>query len=745
MSSPRLTSFFSVISATDVRRRRGLKQLNATLESTLRKLEDAYASFCLTLPEHFGVRAGVISLYTMVAADSVLCDKISRDDNIDIIGKSLSLLHTDATRHLSLRLLALLVRNGSAEIRRKLLLPSHLAILSDIVECYPNDETLRDLVVANLCQYFVGIPKIYLEIEIESAIAMLGAFIKCIAIPGAPRSCVVDGVSAMTVLLGAKRSKEWREKLVRACPETLGILVAGIRSPTWACRATCLNTLLAIYGVVGFKVWDLKPEVSPVEDPTFRYLATLSSLPEKLCGKEISRAVVTCPQGWELCPSYVAAQVPWRLMAAFRDYRQNKDAIGLGRALYDLIVSTEFAIPDIAEHGGLYGSDPFPNYVEALEYCAHRLRRLGDRHRGDQVKAAILDITAKIKRGLFQEACAEAKRAIANFLYAAYIRLLYILLNTNAGPMEAMDKVVLARRCEDESATPFVQMKLLAIEAEKAALAGIDKLMQAQCKKNPSWAWGHSLLAVAGEDAQEFLRVAPLLHLDRSCVFSWYLICVLVLSTHVCPDNWGDSREFFNTHLGAYIAFCDKGLAIDPHQRPISRLMLLLIETFPMILKQYERVFECLGDGTPLEGLDITDTGKLLDKAVELEIKRRAREGSSRRDQSDGNASTGSLEVNSDNLFCVYPRVSPNPVKLGACSYCAKRTALIQRCTAVGRVNVLSGRSISGAVLQRVLEKEQNHYSGLFAFSISAFLQFQSLGGFEISESEFQEGEKIVT
>ncbi|TEB31017.1 hypothetical protein FA13DRAFT_1791741 [Coprinellus micaceus] len=599
----------------NVRRRKGLKELNATLESTLRKLEDAYTNYS---PEHLGVRAGVVSLYAMVAADAVLCDKISQDDNLDIVGKSLSLLHSNATRHLSLRLLALLIRNGSAETRRKLLLPSHLEILRDIVEHHPCDEILRDLVVANLCQYFVGIPKVYLEIEVESGIAMLGAFIKCIVTPGAPRSCVVDGISAITVLLGPKRSKEWRETLVQACPETLGILIAGIRSPTWSCRATCLNTLLTIYGVVGFKVRGLKPEVSPVENPAFQYLTTLSGLPGKLCGKEIARGVVTCPQGWQLCPAYVAAQVPWRLMAAFRDYRRSKDALGLGRALYDLIVSTEFAIPNIAEHGGPYGSDPFSSYADALEYCGLCMRRHGDRNRGDQVKAAILEITAKIKRGLFQEACAEARSAIGKFPYAAYIRLLYIQLNTDAGPMEAMDEVVLARRCQDESATLFVRTKLLAIEVEKAALAGIDKLMQAQRKKKPSWAWGHSLLAVAGEDAQEFLRAAPLLHLDCSRVLAWYFISVLVLSTHVCPDNWEDSREFFDTHLGPYIAFCEEGLGIEPHQSPISRLQVLLIGTFPLILERYEWVFACLGDGTPLEGPDVTDAGTAVGRVKVL-------------------------------------------------------------------------------------------------------------------------------
>ncbi|TEB29740.1 hypothetical protein FA13DRAFT_1862453 [Coprinellus micaceus] len=580
----------------NVRRRRGLKELDATLEPVLRRLEGVYNSFPLPIGEHLGVRAGVVSLYTMIAADAVLCCKISQDDRVDIVGKSLSLLRVHSTQHLALRLLALLIRNGSPETRGKLLLPSHIAILNDIVERHPRDNILRDLVVANLCQYFAGIPIVYPDIGIASAIAILDALIKCITIPGAPRSCVVDSLSAITVLLGAKRTKEWRDALVEACPEIRGILVAGVRSPTWACRAMCLTTLLTVYGVVGFKVPGLKPEV------------------------------------------------PWRLMSAFRDYRQYKDPLRLGRSLYELIISTEFAIPDITENGGAYGSNPFQNYVEALEHCGLQLRRLGNRNNGDHVKAAVLEITAKIKKGLFQEARVQSRAAIEKFPCAAYLRLLHILLNTDAQPMEAMDEVLNARRCEDESATLFVRMKLLAIGVERAVLAGVDKLMEARRKKSPSWTWGHSLLAVAGEDAQEFLQVTPPLHLDRSRVFGWYLICILILATHASTDNWGDTRDYYNRHLGPYIAFCKEGLGIDPHQRPISKLQVLLIDTLPTIIRKYERVFECLGDGTTLEGPDVSDAGKLLDAAVTLEVKCRAREGSGGGSESDGDASTSSLE-----------------------------------------------------------------------------------------------------
>lgn len=70
--------------------------------------------------------------------------------------------------------------------------------------------------------------------------------------------------------------------------------------------------------------------------------------------------------------------------------------------------------------------------------------------------------------------------------------------------------------------------------------------------------------------------------------------------------------------------FCKEGLGIDPHQRPISKLQVLLIDNFPAILRKYERVFECLGDGTPLEGPNVSNAGKLLDNAVALEVKCRA-------------------------------------------------------------------------------------------------------------------------
>ncbi|KAJ3538162.1 hypothetical protein NMY22_g5280 [Coprinellus aureogranulatus] len=665
--------------------RNGLRALYLGYHEVGPKLRLAYSS--LSSYPDWSVRVCILAVACKMSADSLLCERMLSDDP-DIVEKAVSLLPFAPATRMALSLIKNLTKQGQNNVPHNLLSPAHLQALAASVHRHPQDAVAGDLISAIFADCLAPVPPVH-ELGLGGAVGIIRAVVVCMTCPKALANCVADGVRVVSALLGPYSPKDWRDGILQHCPEIGHLLAAGIRSPTWECRAVCLHTLLSVYGVYGIS--ETVPEVSVLDEISPFPNSTLPGLAAKLTSPRLIAAMTNYREGWTRCTSYVAAVAPWQLVKALQDFSHNNNAIALGLTLYNLVLSTEFAIVQNTEAGAAPGCPPFLAYADALQFCAKAFRSRGLPK--DDIRADVLDIAFKLKKNLWADAFFHVAEAIQLQPRVAYFRYVFLLLAPYADPYSASLDALDAGRLRDETATLYIRTSILARGIERQALAGLDKMLELsyQSEEQPCWALAFKYFAGVVGDSVVFLNDASPCHLERGRVFGWLTIAQLVFSTQITSCSWSKFlKNAQEKHLGPYLDFC-QALEMDPYHWPAARLLSFLLNSFLGAVTRYGFVFWPLGDGNLLVGPDLTNGEALVREADEHERSKRATACEREKFQKLLEQDCDALASN-DNA-----RVPSNNILLYLCSSCDRPSANHRRCSACKAVRSAHALRTRGA------------------------------------------------
>ncbi|TEB28917.1 hypothetical protein FA13DRAFT_1793755 [Coprinellus micaceus] len=603
------------VALPDVTTRQGLKKLHDTYDVVDLELQQVYEGS----HSRVGVRVGVMAFYAAMCVDNILCQKLLQEQShspdtyllLAIVDNTIALLSFNATKHMALRLLASLVRYGKQEFHRTTIL-SCVTDLAKVADDNLNDPVICDLVVTILSQCLTSInPTKY---EVDMGAQTLVAVVACMSSTHALPTCILEGLSVLGMLLATNWSQEWRDSLLTVCPESVGILVAGLHSPSWETRTMSLATLLCLYDVMGS---GYLPGPVIDEQLAFSYISALPGLAGRLT-PTIVESIENHSGRWEESTSYLSACVPWKLIVGFRDFCRNGDGISLGYTLFNLILSTEFAVPNDAKDWEEDGCHPFSDYADALPFCATALRSRGN-HRDDLV-VDVLDTMFKLKHCHVDTAltrvdvtwqmvlCLQAaKDNHEKHPEVAYFQLVILMLEMPTNPYQGLSRALVVRAYSDVTATTFVKHALLARRVEKYALAGVQKMMVVSAHpaggRSTGWSAGHLYLVSALQHSKEFLATTPPCHLERGRIFGWYMILSIFLTTNT-PINVDHWQNECRRYIEPYTEFCQL-LGISPDSSPIVRFYRVILQIYEGSTHCYSAMFDRLEDDRPLRGPDL--------------------------------------------------------------------------------------------------------------------------------------------
>ncbi|KAG5654548.1 hypothetical protein H0H81_000073 [Sphagnurus paluster] len=635
-----------VFEIPDLTTRSGLKKVHANFETIFGRLDKA----CQKYPRNEKILGGVVGIFAKMCADSILRNKLHERG---LLTRILPLLNIESTRNMALRALGTITHHGGATIRKDIARQT-TGTLTKLVEKYPDDENIVELVVTVLSHSISGV----VESEKASDLALIKSL----------------DMRTILKLVTENSKKEWAtsylinhalglltmstlnaSEVCKSYPPMQRFLVAGLRSPEWVTRCSCLGAIIRLHR--SESETDMR-----MLDPN-KFLACIQRgfpphLQERMVG-----------YGPMKCDTFLTLSTSRDYQSAMMDCAQDRNMYALGLKLVELILRTEFSIAEgmfqteNPRTGRLEVMDiglPFTRWVDALPLCARAIRTRGNKNEVDL--ADILDIKYHIMKQRIPDAVEIARKGLQRNPGAGYF---YYAITLSANNTEGLRAAKKGLKCKH--ITPFVRFQLMQRAVEHAGNMGIQILQEAPVAGKARWEEGIAFLMSAVEDAKTFVEEAPPDNRHMNAVLYWYILLTIAING---PDLSTDLRELEKALKGRQVAddFCK---AIDI--RPPNTNLRLAQET---VVKLYTAA--------------ATEFGNIIVKAASEE---QIKPVSPEKLEDDLAAWLDDINIHDDHEHeprGLNPRVNTNSVALYRCSFCGNPSAVLRKCSGCAKARYVT-------------------------------------------------------
>ncbi|KAF5383157.1 hypothetical protein D9615_004964 [Tricholomella constricta] len=626
-----------VFEVPDLTTRSGLKKVHANFEVIYRRLDKA----CEKYPDNERIVGGVVGIYAKMCSDSILRNKLHERG---LLTKLQPLLNMDSTRHMALRALGTITHHGGVSIRKDIARQT-TPTLTKLVEQYPDDKIIIELVITVLSHSISGV----LEGEQPSDPALLKSL----------------NMRSIVKIMTENTKKEWASQYLinhalgllatstlnaadvcKAYPPMQRLLVAGLRSPEWVTRCSCLGGIIRLHrneSEIDMRTLDPNKFMSCIQ----------RGFPEHLQGRMMNYGLMKCD-------TYLTLSTSRDYQQAMMGCAQDHNMYSLGLKLAEIILRTEFSIADgmfqsqDPKTGRLEVMDiglPFVRWIDALPLCARAIRTKGNAKEADL--GDVLDIKYHIMKQKIPDAVHLAQKGLKRNPGAAYF---YYAITLSADNVEGLRAAKKGLKCKH--ITPFVRFQLMQRAVEHAGNMGVQILQDSPTAGKGRWEEGIAFLMSALEDAKTFVEEAPPDNRHMNAVLYWYIILTITING---PDLSTDLRELQNALKGRKIAddFCE---AIEI--RPPRTNLRLAQET---VVRLYSAA--------------VAEFGSVIEKAASEE---RIKPVSAEKLEDDLAAWLDDVHLHDDHdhePHGLHPKVNTNSVALYRCSFCGNPSAVLRKCS----------------------------------------------------------------
>ncbi|RDB27508.1 hypothetical protein Hypma_003895 [Hypsizygus marmoreus] len=637
-----------VFEIPDITTRSGLKKVHSNFEAIYRRLDKA----CQKYPENERIVGGVVGIYAKMCADSILRNKLFERGLLD---KLMPLLDHDYSRHMALRALGTITHHGGASIRRDI--ARHTAKLTKLVEQFPDDENLIELVITIISHSVSTVvegdrpadPALLASLDMRTVLKLTTENTKKEwATPYLINHAMV--LLAMSTLHASAACKGY--------PPMQKFLVAGLRSTDWVTRCTCLGGVIRLHRAESER--DMR-----ALDP-YKFL------------EHIQRGFAPHLQdrmsayGFPRCDTYLTLKTSRDYQNAMMTCAQDKNLYSLGLQLAEFILRTEFSISD-----GMFQTQdprtgrfetmsdlglPFTMWIDALPLCARAIRTRAHPHEADL--ADILDIKFRIMKQRIPDAVELARKALKRSPDNAYF---YYAITLSADHTEGLRAAKKGLKCRN--ITPFVRFQLMQRAVEHAGDMGIQILQESPTAGKAKWEEGIAFLMSALDDAKVFVEQAPPDNRHMNAVLYWYILLTIAIKG---PELSTDLRELQDAMKGSKIA--DEfalAIGITPPKTNLRLGQQTVVRLYSAAAAEFGNVFIKAASEDKVKPIS---PEKLEDDlAAWLE---------------DTHIHDGDHD---QELHEMHPKVNTNSVALYRCSWCGNPSAVLRKCSGCSKTRYCDG------------------------------------------------------
>ncbi|KAJ3855420.1 hypothetical protein EV368DRAFT_72312 [Lentinula lateritia] len=586
-----LCDYFNI---PDLSSRSGLRRVHSNFDAIWRRLDGAYTKY----ERNERILIGIVGIYARMCADAILRDKLFQQGH-------------NYCRHLALRALSSVAHFGSSDLFIEIskLTPALVGLLEE----YSDDENIAELIITIFSHSVVPVLVKLSDTQQDnqSDVALLKTLDMARVIKQVTLQIKKPFASKFLI------EHETCSEAMFANPSSVHFLVAGLRSTEWENRTTCLNA---------------ETDTRNLDLRTF-FQHARKRLPDHLMD-------ILGDYGLPRSETIIMKTTESQFQRAIMSVLQDRDLHKLGLILANLIVQTEFSIPDGAfeEEDPRTGKRqkatfdtglPFKTFREALPQCA-RVFRQGAAP-GELDKADILDIKYLIMQANIRAAAEVGSKGLLRNPNMAYFQYAQSLLADSAVVLRSAKKGL---KCKQTS--PFIRFQLLQRAVENAGQLGLQTLEQASSAEDPKWDEGVAFFMSAWTDSKTFLAEAP-------------------------PDN----RHMRNSSLKKLSESDDFTRAFS---QPIPNTQLRLaqaaiVEQYSAAVSEWEEVILRLNNSSTKQPEVLPDSEKV---------------------QNNLNDFLNDLQLHDESpakRVAAHPKVNLNSVLLYQCSWCKNPSAMLKKCS----------------------------------------------------------------
>ncbi|TFK71925.1 hypothetical protein BDN72DRAFT_837132 [Pluteus cervinus] len=631
-----------VFELPDLTTRSGLRKVHANFESVYTRLDTAYTRYS----DNDKLAGGIVGIFAKMCSDAILRNKLISKGFLD---KILPLLERPACRHVALQALGNITHHGGKTVRTDL--AKQAPILLKVIKEHIGDPKTTELAITSLAHSVSTLVSGDHPIPVKTLQTLhipkiLEATVDSIKQPNSSKYLVTHGMDLISSLTYNA------SPICKANGSAIDFLVAGLRSQDWVFRCTCLGGLLRLH----------RHEAE--EDPRLFDPYKLLAAVQRKFPSHISDVMVE--YGAERTETYKTLKAAGDSQRAIMTCAHDRNLYSLGLKLANLILYTEFAVPDgclqspnpvTGEMETLDVGLPFIYYVDSLPHCAKAIRERGKREESDL--ADVLDIKFHITRARLPTARELAKKALERSPDYAYFYYPTTLSADNVEGLRAAKKGLKCKRT-----THFLRFQLLQRAVEHAGALGLNTILESSRTAEKNWEEGIAFLMSAYEDAKTYVEEGPPDNRYMKNVLYWTVIlAVTIHEKDISPDLREVQGYLERLKLADEISVF---LSIPPPKTDLRLTMKTIIERFSGATKEFgEVIAEKTAPKRAPEPVSADKAGD--DLAAWLENLR----------VDDGSEEPAKVHS--------HPNITMNHVGLYRCSWCSNPSAILRKCSGCGK------------------------------------------------------------
>ncbi|KAJ4464022.1 hypothetical protein C8J55DRAFT_538962 [Lentinula edodes] len=587
----------------DLNSRSGLRRVHSNFDAIWRRLDGAYTKY----ERNERILIGIVGIYAKMC----------------FLSKIVRLLDSNYCRHLALRALSSVAHFGSSDLFIEIskLTPALVGLLEE----HSDDENIAELIIT-----------IFSHSVVPSDVALLKTLDMARVIKEVTLQIKKPFASKFLI------EHETCSEAMFANPSSVHFLVAGLRSTEWENRTTCLNA---------------ETDTRNLDLRTF-FQHARKRLPDHLMD-------ILGDYGLLRSETIIMKTTESQFQRAIMSVLQDRDLHKLGLILADLIVQTEFSIPDGAfeEEDPRTGKRqkatfdtglPFKTFREALPQCARVFRQRAAP--GDLDKADILDIKYLIMQANIRAAAEVGSKGLLRNPNMAYFQYAQSLLADSAVVLRAAKKGL---KCKQTS--PFIRFQLLQRAVENAGQLGLQTLEQASSAEDPKWEEGVAFFMSARTDSNTFLAEAPPDNRHMRNVLYWNILLAIIIRGPELNPNLEEIKSSLKK-----LSESDDFTRAFSQPIPNTQLRLAqaaIVKQYSAAVSEWEEVILRLNNSSEKQPEVLPDSEKV---------------------QNDLNNFLNDLQLDDESpakRVAAHPKVNLNSVLLYQCSWCKNPSAMLKKCS----------------------------------------------------------------
>ncbi|KAJ4496420.1 hypothetical protein C8R41DRAFT_826368 [Lentinula lateritia] len=639
-----LCDYFNI---PDLNSRSGLRRVHSNFDAIWRRLDGAYTKY----ERNERILIGIVGIYAKMCADAILRDKLFQRG---FLSKIVRLLDSNYCRHLALRALSSVAHFGSSDLFIEIskLTPALVGLLEE----HSDDENIAELIITIFSHSVVPVLVKLSDTQQDnqSDVALLKTLDMARVIKQVTLQIKKPFASKFLIEHAARMlslSADTCSEAMFANPSSVHFLVAGLRSTEWEYRTTCLNGVLRLFRMKA------ETDTRNLDLRTF-FQHARKRLPDHLMD-------ILGDYGLLRSETIIMKTTESQFQRAIMSVLQDRDLHKLGLILADLIVQTEFSIPDGAfeEEDPRTGKRqkatfdtglPFETFREALPQCARVFRQRATP--GELDKADILDIKYSIMRANIRAAAEIGSKGLLRNPNMAYFQYAQSLLADSAVVLRAAKKGL---KCKQTS--PFIRFQLLQRAVENAGQLGLQTLEQASSAEDPKWEEGVAFFMSAWTDSNTFLAEAPPDNRHMRNVLYWNILLAIIIRGPELNPNLEEIKSSLKK-----LSESDDFTRAFSQPIPNTQLRLAqaaIVEQYSAAVSEWEEVILRLNNSSEKQPEVSPDSEKV---------------------QNDLNNFLNDLQLDDESpakRLAAHPKVNLNSVLLYQCSWCKNPSAMLKKCS----------------------------------------------------------------